>query len=93
MKKTTSGPTIPSLPLDFWKENKIAQHFTLTSEEVSDKFRSWLLTKDQSWIDYYNSERIIRFFITDPDGLNSVFDEGQFDRLFSFMQPIILEKR
>lgn len=77
---------------NFWKENKLDQHFTLTDEELKTKFSAWLKTKEQDWIEYYNTARLIRFFITSQEGLNSVCDELEMNEMYDTLLPIVLER-
>lgn len=75
---------------DFWKENKTDQHFELNSIHLRERFLEFLKKKDIAWINYYRSERLIRFFITDKDGLNSVFEESQFETMYEELKPEIV---
>lgn len=57
----------------FWKENKTDQEYTLTLDEIKAKYKVYLETKEQSWIEYYGHQTV-NSFIGDKDGLNSVAD-------------------
>lgn len=74
---------------NFWKENKIDKHFTLTTSQIKEKFKEWLPTKKMEWINYYSSERIISHFIM--EGLESVNEQKEFDKLYQDLQPLITE--
>jgi hypothetical protein len=76
---------------DFWRENKTTRHFQLTENELLQLFPQWLNTKDIEWINYYNSERVIRSFITEDNGLNSVHEQTQFEDLYKLLQPQIIK--
>ena len=41
------------------------------------------------WINYYSSERIISHFIM--EGLESVNEQKEFDKLYQDLQPLITE--
>lgn len=76
---------------NFWKENKLDQHYTLTKEEVILKFVEFLSKKDQDWINYYGGQTI-RAFIGDKEhGLNSVGDDKEFYAMDSMLHPIVIE--
>lgn len=79
------------MEFNFWKENKIANHFKLSDNEISKQFKNWLQQKETEWINYYSSDRIIRFFITDKTGLNSVHEENEFSELYNILYPVIIE--
>ena len=85
-KKSLVAPS----EFNFWKDNSIDQHFTLTESVLKEKFEAWLPTKDIAWINHYNSERIIRFFLTDKQGVSSVFEESEFDAMYEFLKPIVV---
>ena len=34
----------------FWKENKLDQEFRLTLDEIKIRYKTYLETKDQSWL-------------------------------------------
>lgn len=75
---------------DFWKDNKIAGHYSLTETELRETFKTWLRTKEKAWIDYYSSERAIRLFITEGAGLNSAFEEKDFDAMYRCLSRVYL---
>lgn len=76
---------------NFWKENKLDQHYTLTKEELITNFCQFLSKKDQDWINYYGSQSI-RAFIGDKEiGLNSVGDDKEFHEIDSILHPIVVE--
>lgn len=71
----------------FWRENKVANEFKLLASEMKPKFLDWLITKEKTWVDYYGSEQVIIAFITDKDGLNSTFDQSQFNEIYKCLRP------
>lgn len=73
----------------FWKENKKSQEFTLTSKMLREKFSEYLKIKDRNWIEHYRTERIIRAFITDETGLNSVFNESEFESIYDTLNELV----
>lgn len=72
---------------NFWRGNLKANHFILTADELKDRYREWLRTKELSWIEYYGHQTV-SVFITGKDGLNSTFDRDMVDRLESILMPI-----
>lgn len=91
--ETTSGAVVTVNKSEghfqFWKDNKKDGHFTLKPQELKVKLKAYLATKDRSWVEYYRAERVIRSFITDADGLSSVFDESQFEAIYDTLAPTI----
>lgn len=80
----------PITSFRFWRDNKLTQEFTLTISELEEKFKQWLTTKDQAWINYYNTERAIRAFITDKEGLSSVHEESEFNDMYFPLKEIYI---
>lgn len=56
----------------FYKENKIDQEFSIDIEDLKHQFVMWIYKKRRGWLDYYAME-LVSIFITDKEGLNSVF--------------------
>jgi hypothetical protein len=79
------------MKIKFWRENKTDQLFELEAPALKAEFKKWLLRQSKIFRDSFNSERLIRFFITDKKGLNSVFDEGDFDNIYNICRPVLLE--
>lgn len=79
------------LIFDFWKDNRLDNHFQLSSADLVAKFSAWKeyqinknKERGQSWYNYYRRYELIMAFIGDKGtilGLESVFDEHQFDDL------------
>jgi hypothetical protein len=78
----------------FWKDNRLDKEFELTQEELCEKFDYWLHiqmdnleTRGFQWYEYYYST-LIRIFITDKEdvgGLQSVFEEDDYEALFMLL--------
>lgn len=88
-KKT--GIKVKDTRLHFWRENKIANHFILTKEELIKQFQEWLPKQKADWIRYYgwNNATLVQCFIGAKDGLNSVgnTDNDQYDRMYEILKP------
>jgi hypothetical protein len=77
---------------DFWKNNRKDQHHQKTMEELIQLFKEWLPTKEQSWLEYYASDAVIRGFLAiDEGGLHSVFDEDQYNEIYEGLKPVYME--
>jgi hypothetical protein len=76
---------------DFWKDNRNDQHHQKTADELKALFSEWLKTKEQSWLEYYSSDRVVRAFLTDKAGISSVFDENQFPEMYDALKPLYIE--
>ena len=78
---------------DFWRDNRLDQHFQMNGVELREKFRPWLSTKEDAWFNYYNTDMIVRAFLTAKDGISSVFEEDQYNQLYLALQPVVSERR
>lgn len=61
----------------FFKDNLIANKFTLTLEQLKEKYSAWLQTKQADWVQYYGHQTIVAF-VTDKDGLSSTPDDQSY---------------
>lgn len=80
----------PRTEFDFWRDNEIAKHYTLTLDELKAKFTAWLPTKELAWLNYYRTEMVICAFITEKEGLSSVFEQKQFDQMYDPLKNIYM---
>jgi len=64
-----------------WKDHNMNRRLHLTAGEMKFKFKTWLTTKEQSYLEYYSPELIIRYFITGSTGLNCTLLERQFPNI------------
>lgn len=62
---------IKTTVFNFWKDNRKDQHYTLTINELKEKYLTWLKSKDLSWVTYYG-HATVAFFVSDNNGLSSV---------------------
>lgn len=74
-----------------WKDNRIDQEFTVEREELVGRMEKWLAAKGVHYVNYYSTERLIRFFITDQgdNGMSSVFNELDFVAFVEDLAPVI----
>lgn len=77
----------------FWRENKVVNEFTVTGNEFKNGFKTWLEKQDKVLVEYMHGDALVLKFITDQDGLNSVFDNEleTIKNLYSLAKPIIRE--
>ena len=73
---------------NFWKENKIDQHFTLTETDLVEKFKEWLSNKQRNWLDYYTTHEVLCSFIGETAGLSSVQEPKEMDAMVKLLKPI-----
>lgn len=76
---------------DFWKDNNTDQHHQKTADELKSLFEEWMKTKKHSWLNYYSSDRVIRAFITDKEGLSSVFEQTQYEEIYKLLKPVYMD--
>jgi hypothetical protein len=69
----------------FWRENKIANEFTLTPDELKEKYAEWLKGRDNEWIEYYGRQCMF-YFIIDKTGLNSVNEKNDIAALAEILK-------
>lgn len=69
--------------MKLWKENRTDQQWELSMEEIAEQFASSQYSPHV--IKHWRLERCLRAFLTAPDGLNSVFDEEDFDELYTIV--------
>jgi len=75
-----------------WQENRLDQEYTATRDELIDRLKAWLEAKGIEYVHSYNTEQLIRFFLTDKEGgMNSVFEEGDFPAFIEDLRPIIMQ--
>lgn len=73
-----------------WKDNRLDQEYTATREELTAKFKTWIEAKGIDYVHYYNTERLIRFFLTAPDGMSSVFNESDLVAFIEDLRPPLM---
>lgn len=61
----------------FFKDNLIANKFTLTLNELKEKYLAWLQTKEADWVTYYGHQTVVAF-VSDKDGLASTPDDQSY---------------
>ena len=72
--------------MKFWKNNRIDNEFELSFEEVLKRFK-----ESKYYQDYLNIELphplvlLLINFITGKDGLSSVFEREEFDKLYDYI--------
>lgn len=84
---------------NFWKDNRMDQHFLLSPKELSARFHDWIYTKEnqpEEWdrLTYYSNDIIVRMYIAEKGGhgLASNYDEAEFKEIYKLLKPIIAEK-
>ena len=72
--------------MKMWKENKLDQEWEMDNDDIAIKF--WLSKPYRELVaSCWPLDRAIRAFLTDPkDGLNSVFDEKEYEELYDVVR-------
>ena len=73
-----------TVQIKLWKDNKRDQEWTLEAEELAKRFWEW--DAKEKVTEGWPLDRCIRAFITGrkaEDGLQSVFDEDQYNDIYS----------
>lgn len=71
--------------IKLWKDNKLAGQWNIEIDELARRFWQWNADNDRL-TDSWPLDRCIRKFITDAEkefGLQSVFDEEQYNEIYS----------
>lgn len=76
------------MKLDFWKYNKLDQHYQMATEAVAEQFKEWLEKQDdwQAMCNYYRGGDLVARFISNelhsawahdiPEQVDEVFEIG-----------------
>ena len=64
----------------FYQQNRIANKFELSIEEIKEKYLAYLKSKDIEWVQYYGHETVIAF-VTNKDGLDSSMENQNYNLL------------
>lgn len=73
----------------FYKDNRNDGQYSLTVEEIKEKYLAWLKTKERSWVEYYG-HRTVWAFISDKDGLSSVVGDPAY---YADLEDMLMETR
>lgn len=82
---------------NFWLENKIANHYILTSQELITKFKEWLPKQSKEWLGYYgwDTPAIVQQFVSSPDGLNSIGNctekVNEYEAMYGILNAVLWE--
>lgn len=84
------------LVFDFWKNNNLSQHYTLTVEEFISKWNIWReyqintnKYRGQKWYEHYYGQQAVNCFIGDKEGimgLQSVMEHERFNDLYELVR-------
>src|SRR5689334_48285 len=78
------------MTFDFWKNDHDDLHFTLTDEELVDRFKKFIKFKSRIWIRRsYGAPAIAAFMIHE---LEATYDEKQTTDLLKLLIPIMYER-
>jgi len=70
--------------MKLWKENKLNQEWEMSFEKIIEEFKRWDFTYELR--DLQPIDLRLRIFLTDKKGLNSAFEEEDFDKLFEIIE-------
>ncbi len=76
----------------FYKENRNDQEYALTFEQIKQKFKEYLATKDLDWVEYYNTHSIVTNWVGASEGLNSVMDLEDYEVLSNNLHATRIER-
>jgi hypothetical protein len=64
-----------------WKGNKVDQQYEMSDAEI---FATLKASRYFELLLYYPTRRVLAMFISAPDGLNSTWEEAEFERLVRY---------
>jgi len=76
-----------------YKDNKLDQKYKLTADELKEKCKKWLQTRDPSVLIYTSSELAIISFVCGnrKKELNSTPEDGEFDEIKKLLIPLLTQ--
>ena len=73
-----------------WKGNKVDQQYEMSDEEIYAAFRA---SRYFELLLYYPTRRVLAMFISAPeDGLNSAWEEAEFEQLVRYTDSKLRER-
>jgi hypothetical protein len=78
---------------NFWKNNRINEHFVLTLDQAKEQFKIFLSKKSKAWLDYYSVEAVIATFIAEKEekgGLQSSNEPKEFEAFYRGLKDCLL---
>ncbi len=78
-------------PVKMWRDNMVANEYEIELSEIVEKFVAspYYATK---YLHSWPLQRIIRAFITSSDGLSSVFNEADYERIHEAIRKRVFPK-
>jgi len=76
----------------FFKENRNDKEYALTFEQIRQKFKEYLDSKDIDWVLYYNTHSIVTNWVGASEGLNSVMDLEDYEHLSNNLHATRIER-
>ena len=74
--------------MKFYIDNKLDNVSDLTDEEIIEKFKVYIKTKDAAWVERYDN-LLIASFVGEPIGLKSTTDQENYEKLNKLLKPTI----
>jgi len=83
--------------LRLWRENRRDQEWTISDADLLERFRKWPgrpgMAPRAELIDWRGHEWALSIFVSDPSGLNSVWDRPDWEALMGRIWPLLRETR
>lgn len=76
----------------FYIDNRVDSKVTLTEAELTVRFKEWIDQRDKDYLGGLGSIKTVLNFLTGDDGLNSTFEEEEFDELFTLLKAIYIKE-
>ena len=85
MASATKTPT----DFNFWKDNKIDQHFVLKAHELRSRFTEWCKSQDMEMLGYLGLQNSVSKFVGEKDGLSAIGDTENSFKAYRDMEVVL----
>ena len=71
------------MKFDFWKHNKLDQHYQVDAETITTRFKEWMDSDDEHYLALksWRFDRLFRMFLSTV--FESVWEESQYDTMLN----------
>lgn len=75
---------------NFYKDNRMDGHYTLTAKELTEKFDAWLKVQEIKWLEHYLPSTVVAAFVWSDNefALDSTLDDNEAEELVKLLAPV-----
>lgn len=78
-------------PVKMWRDNLTSNEWEIELDEIANRFVASRYNSSE-FLNSWRLERVIRCFLTAKDGLSSVFDENDYERIHEAIRARVFPK-